>query len=330
MTIRDALRWVLLLAAWVAVICGLVFTMLTLVVGTPHRYFAALQMVRPWLALAVVLPFVIAVSYRRPWLAVVGGFCLLANILPVWSAVTSVDKAAMSDDAVSIYVANIQSNNATPDAKIDQALNSGADVLVVVELTSGVAELLRGKGVDEAYPYQQGVAQVATTGSGIYSRLPLLHGQAEATGALAVAADVRFGSGELRIVPFHAAAPTNRGGLTVWRDELEAVQDYFASPGLGPTVVAGDFNAVRWHPEFADILGGPAADAHEAVGKGLTPSWPSGGADIPMLGIRIGPFVRLDHALVHDAGVVDVVDLPSVGSDHIPFVVTLVPHDSGG
>jgi endonuclease/exonuclease/phosphatase (EEP) superfamily protein YafD len=326
-TVRGALRWVLLLGAWVAVICGSVFTVLTLVGGTPHRGFAALQMVRPWLGLAVVLPFVVAVAYRRPWLAVVGGFCLIANILPVWGAVTNVDRAAMSDDAVSIYVANLQSNNATPEAKVDQALNSGADVLVVAELTPVYVEAFRLKGVDQTYPYQEGVEQAGSTGRAIYSRLPLVRAQTESTGPLSVAADVRFGAGVLRIVPFHAAAPTNRGGLDVWRDELEAVRDYFAGAGLGPTVVAGDFNAARWHPEFADILGGPAADAHEAVGKGLTPSWPTGGVNEGPFS-RSGPFVRIDHALVHDAGVVDVVDLPAVGSDHLPFTVTLVPESS--
>lgn len=327
-TVRSALRWALILGAWAVVICGSVFTVVTLAGATPHRAIAALQLVRPWLGIAAAVPVLVAVVYRRPALAVVGGFCVIANVLPVWGAVTNVGSAAISDDAVSIYVANLRYNNATPEAKVDQALSSGADVLVVVELTPEYAEMFRANGVDESYPHQQYVALDGSTGRGIYSRLPFVREQTGLTASLSTAVDVRFGAGELRIVAFHAGAPNTQTGLTFWKEDLAVVKDYFDDDGLGPTVVAGDYNAARWHPAMADILSGRAADAHESVGKGLTTSWPTGGGVTGRVFGRFGPFVRLDHALVYDAGVADVVDLPALGSDHLAFIVTLVPESS--
>jgi endonuclease/exonuclease/phosphatase (EEP) superfamily protein YafD len=325
-SIRAVIRWFAIGAAWAAVLFGLVFTIPTVLGATPHRAYAALQMVRPWLGIVAAVPLLVAVGYRRPLLALASGLCVVVNVVPIWAAVTHVETAAGSEEAVSLYVANLRFNNQQAEAQVDQALSSGADVLVLVELTPRYVELMRAAGADEAYPYQVRLPETSPSGEGIYSRLPLLDtGELRFGETNSPMASVRFGTGSLRIVALHTYAPNTRWGLDRWQQSLTELARYMDDDGLGPTVVAGDYNAARWHPKMADVLGTPFEDAHELAGKGLSPSWPAGGSTTGRVFRPIGPFVRLDHALVLDAGVVDVVDLPAVGTDHLPFVVTVVP-----
>lgn len=323
---RIAVKWILIAAAWVATLCGLAFTVPTVFGATLNHVHAALQLVQPWLGLAAALPFLVAVVYRRPALTVLSGFCVIANVVPVWGAVTDVDTAAAEGPSVSIYVANLRYDNATPEAQVEQALASGADVLVLAELTPQYAELLQAKGVDAAYPHQALIPQPDPSGKGIYSRLPFVEEADRWFGeAQSPIVAVPFGAQTLQIVAVHTYAPNQQWGLDRWHRSMDALADYMADEGLGPTVVAGDYNAVRWHPPMRDLLATPFADAHEKVGKGLSSSWPAGGGPTGRLFGRFGPFARLDHALVRDVGVVSVEDLPAAGSDHRAFVVTVVP-----
>lgn len=324
--LRVAVKWILIAGAWVAALCGLAFTVPTVFGATLNHVHAALQLVQPWLGLLAAVPLLIAVVYRRPVLVVVSGFCVIANVLPVWGAVTDVETAAASEDAVSIYAANLRFNNATPEEQVDQALASGADVLVLIELTPHYAELLQARGVDAAYPYQALIPQVDPSGEGIYSRLPFVDQTDQWFGPVqSPVVQVPFGAEPLRIVAIHTYAPNQQWGLERWRQSMDSLAEYMAGGGLGPTVVAGDYNAARWHPAMRDLLATPFADAHEKAGKGLTSSWPASGGTTGRVFGRLGPFVRLDHALVHDVGVVGVEDFPAAGSDHRAFMVTVVP-----
>lgn len=313
-------RVLLLAGAWLAVVAGLVFTIPTLLGATPHRVYALLQMVMPWLGIAAGVPLLIAVAYRQRALAVVSGFCVLVNVVPVWGAISNVDKAPSSADDITIYVANLRYNNNTPDKAIDQAMASDADVLVLVELTPEYAHMLQQRGVDDQYPDQALYPGGGATGLGIYSRRLMDDARTLSFGDLrAPVIDLAFGEKSVQIIAVHTIAPRYRSGLVHWRDSLAAMDD-FEKTAQGPTILAGDFNATRWHPPFRALLGDRFSDAHERVGKGLTTSWPADERLGP-----VGPFARLDHALVHDVGVVSVQDLPAQGSDHRPFLVTVTP-----
>jgi endonuclease/exonuclease/phosphatase (EEP) superfamily protein YafD len=139
-------------------------------------------------------------------------------------------------------------------------------------------------------------------------------------------AEVAFGDGTLRILGVHTNSPKFGPAIDTWLSELDALDEFTHTPGLGPTVLAGDYNAARWHPAMRRIMDGPFVDAHEEVGKGLTSSWPANYVPRSISFLRtFAPFARLDHALVHDVGVVSVTDGDAAGSDHLPFEVTVVP-----
>ena len=152
-SVLVAPKWSLVLLAWAAVVLGLIFTIPTLLGKSPHRLYVALQLVMPWLGLLAGLCLLVAVAYRRPFLAVASGFCVLANLLPVWGAVNHVHVAPMSDAAISIYVSNMRLENQTPEAQIQQAMASDADVLVLVEFGQGYLQQFQDAGIDASYPY---------------------------------------------------------------------------------------------------------------------------------------------------------------------------------
>jgi endonuclease/exonuclease/phosphatase (EEP) superfamily protein YafD len=314
--VRFAGRELLVSLCWLAVIGLGAFTILTMAGLTFHRAMAALQLVSPWLGLLAGVPLLVAVVFSRPALAVVSGLCVIANVVPVWGAVTSERTAMVSPAATSVYVANLRYWNPTPGLAARQAIDSGADVIVLIELTGVLVDAFAAAGADERYPFQS----FGPFGLGVYSRRPLATAEVGSIGAMpTLSVDVPVGDLTVRLDVVHTQSPSWAAALEVWRDELNDIAAYTRTLRR-PTVLAGDFNATRWHPGFRQILDGPVFDAHEAVGKGLTVSWPADGK----LGMA-GPFARLDHALVHDVGVVDVVDFPAAGSDHRPFMVTLVP-----
>ncbi len=208
---------------------------------------------------------------------------------------------------------------------------SGADVLVLVELTPEYMRRFQVAGVDTSYPHQA----LAPGRRSDRHRHLLPATPARQRGTVDFGDDDRsrgrrgsFGDGTLRIVGVHTNAPKFGSGIDSWLASLDALDDFTNSPGLGPTVMAGDFNATRWHPAMRTIMDGPFVDAHEEVGKGLTSSWPADQGPTSPLLRPISPFARLDHALVHDVGVASVRDdFHAAGSDHLPFMVTVVPQE---
>jgi endonuclease/exonuclease/phosphatase family metal-dependent hydrolase len=93
----------------------------------------------------------------------------------------------------------------------------------------------------------------------------------------------------------------------------------------GPLVLAGDLNTSRFRPEFAGLLSLGFRDVHDALGKGLRPSFKLSNSGWLA---KLGPLARLDHALTNAAlHPVDVEELDANGSDHIPFIVTIAVND---
>ncbi len=78
----------------------------------------------------------------------------------------------------------------------------------------------------------------------------------------------------------------------IWKGDLDQFGD-LGITGDDPTLVIGDFNASFWHPNFRALLDKGFTDAHIALRRGLSVSWPTD--------VWYPPFVRLDHALTTDS-----------------------------
>jgi endonuclease/exonuclease/phosphatase (EEP) superfamily protein YafD len=283
-------------------------------VTVPARITVMLQSIVP-IAFLPVYPIAVVALVRRRWF--LGGACALlavVHVLSVYPALgdRSLPAWAATAPRLTVLEANVYDENAEPEAAAEKILASGADVLVVVEMDSQTLRALRLRGIDQAYPFST-VPNGRFRVDAIWSKHPLTDIQAPISRRDMPIATVDVGGRHLLLVAVHVEnAIRNR---EEWMSELEALKRQ-ATSATGPVALVGDFNSTRWNPPFGDLLAAGLHDAHEAVGQGLSRSWPNLAFPVPLM--------RLDHALVNDqVGVVSVRDADIPGSDHIGFVIEL-------
>ena len=99
-------------------------------------------------------------------------------------------------------------------------------------------------------------------------------------------------------------------------------------PLRSPLVIAGDLHTTIHRASYRDLEKVGLNSAHDDLGLGLRPSFKLAAAGILA---RLGPLVRLDHALTNrSVWATEVHDLDGAGSDHRPFVVTLAARPPRG
>jgi endonuclease/exonuclease/phosphatase (EEP) superfamily protein YafD len=229
---------------------------------------------------------------------------------------------------ITIAVANVLVDNRTPEAMAASLHATGADLIVVNEnnedFRASFATMpdrrYRTAVEDGATPPDYAVAVAARADLAQTAEMIDL-------GALRVArVDVPCGgAGAVTVLGVHLAALTEPEGYRAWHLGVRVLGKYLA--GLEPPfVVAGDFNATVFRPAMRRLMRmAKLHDAHDVVGQGLTRSLKFGARGWPA---SIPAFTRVDHALLSEGvAVIEVHNLPTAGSDHHPFVVTLAVRD---
>lgn len=257
-----------------------------------------------WLLLAVSgLLCVYHVTLLAPRLA--------ATVAPTWVG---------HSPRLRVLVANVFVDNQTPDAAARQLVESGSDVIVIVERTPLFMALFDEHGGRVAYPHrvddaddtsEYAVAIAASRALGPRSEIRTI-------GSLRVAiADVDVRGTSTLIIGLNAMATVDPDGLVTWREQMEVLAELVRTLD-GPLIVAGDLNATRYRPEMEQIYALGLHDAIDSLGKGLNPSFKFSASGV----LGVAPVVRLDHAL-HDEGVCSVRmrNLSACGSDHLPFEI---------
>jgi endonuclease/exonuclease/phosphatase (EEP) superfamily protein YafD len=131
-----------------------------------------------------------------------------------------------------------------------------------------------------------------------------------------IKATILVGSHRLQLYSVHTVAPLGDDRAR-WRAQLRWVEEEIRRE-RGPLVVAGDFNATRYHHSFRRLLSERLGDAHERRGRGWATTWPRNRWPLP-------PLLRLDHVLVSpDIGVRSIKEGLGQGSDHRPIIAELV------
>jgi endonuclease/exonuclease/phosphatase (EEP) superfamily protein YafD len=281
----------------------------------PVRVTLVLQTVTPLTLLPSLVVLGLALGLRRRLLAVASVALILVQVAAVVPAVRGEATPNWAEGAPTVRVlsANVYDANASPAAAARAVLAADADVLALAEVGPDVAAALQAAGADERYPYRvsNSFADAAAIGV-IYSRIPFRDAMMIHLGDMWLpTAVIDVDDVPLRVLGVHVTDPTR--SVHDWREELSVLRDYARSVS-GPLVMAGDFNASRWNPQFHDLLDVGLRDATETTGRGLTSSWPVG---------RLLPFpiMRLDHAL-GNGSVVAVADrdVRVPGSDHLASV----------
>jgi endonuclease/exonuclease/phosphatase (EEP) superfamily protein YafD len=222
-----------------------------------------------------------------------------------------------------LLVANVYIDNETPAALARALLARGGDVMVILEWNAVFVREFDAAGGREAYPHRVfDPADTSDYAVGVVSKTPLL----EESKVLTLSrlkltqAVVDAGDQTLTILGLNPTAAVDPGGFEEWEQQLDELIRLVPSL-VGPFVVAGDLNTTTYRPKVQELLATGLVDAHESLGQGLSSSFKlsaDGVLAVP------GAVVRLDHVfLSHDVRAISAEDLPSEGSDHVPFVVTL-------
>ncbi len=295
------------------------------------RLVSVAQSFTPLLALAGAPIVLIGCLSRKPSLTIAGltmtvGFGTIvapsaANVLRPKPAVPQdrVEPAATLSIAHCNLLYLTAARGRDVGATAAALLATGADVLALSELTPNLEKALVAAGAGEIYPFRFGRPAQGSEGVALWSKWPLEQTRKEFMDSRpGVVALVASAAGRIRVVLAHPDPPTSRNGLRQWGSSLERIATIGEEAGP-PTIIVADLNASRWHPLFRRMLRRGWRDAHEAVGRGFSVSWPADSRLVPA-------FVRLDHALVRESlDVHSVRDFVVPGSDHIGFVVTVQP-----
>ncbi len=313
-------RWIpnaLHAAGWLALLpmlglCG------TLWLGIDdRRTIAAFQALTPWVLVWAAPLAVVAALARRHALA-------LTTLLPLVTLLvlsapivfhSAPPAAASGSPSLSIAYSNVLYSNTTPAAAAATLLAQDADVLVLVEFAAPVSEALLAAVPEGDYRFREEAVNGGAGSIAIWSRHTIVGGgvtQDDGWPIIDVTLDVEGST--FRVIGVHPHPPTF--DAPAWRRHLALIGDRFAASTM-PTAVVGDFNGSRWHPSFRALLDRGLTDAHEALGRGWTVSWPMDEGLLPPT------FVRIDHALYGDGLTPTALhDLEVPGSDHKGFVVT--------
>ncbi|MEU4327316.1 endonuclease/exonuclease/phosphatase family protein [Nonomuraea dietziae] len=286
-------------AAFAAWACVRVF-------GLEHGSFPTqLMTLTPYALAAGVVTTVVLAVRRRPAavLALAACVALAATVLPRAFA----EPLTVRGPALKVLTINLFSR-ADAQAVVSLVKEFDPDVFSALELGPETVRRLDEAGLDTLMPHRVLQAERGASGSGLFAKHPLteLKGLFTPIGHNMPAATVTLPSGvKAQVVAVHPNPPL--GSMAAeWYASLAAL------PAPSPDVVrvlAGDFNASLDHRAMRDLLGKGYIDAAEAVGKGLTPTWPHGRL--------LPPLITIDHVLAdRRVGVarVEVRDVPR--TDH--------------
>lgn len=292
--------------------------LLTQAVGwNGSKLLATLHALTPFL-LAVTVPVAGIASWRhRHELALTASFIGLGALLLASPLVFTPSRPAPDLDGTEVSVAAVNllfSNQVVPDAA-DELLARDADVILFSEYTAEHQSVLRAHPIAASYPHKIERDGLYAGGIALWSKYPIDEGRRPATINYTLDILMEGPDGPIRIFGVHP--PTPIFTFDGWIADLETFGD-LGSAATEPTLIIGDFNASYWHPVFRDVLRRGLSDAHTAHGQGFSSSWPTD---------EFFPaFVRLDHALTGNGLVsTSIQDFTVPGSDHLGFVVSVVP-----
>lgn len=310
---------------WVVAGClGLVVSSMVLRVSGP----AALALVQDATVHLLFLAWVVLIgaALARAWnLVLIAGLLacyqlvvvvprMMANHVPRW--VTHAPK-------LRVLVVNVFVDNKTPGALARSVLEANADIIVIVEWNRTFLHEFDAAGGAESYPHRVvDPDDRSDYAVGIVSRTPLSsRSRVLQAGPLNIAqAVLDVGHRCFTVLGVNPMAAVDPGGYEQWKLQVDALIAHLPTVEE-PFVVAGDLNTTTFRSKVRDLLDQGLTDAHESLGYGMSASF-----KLAADGVLSAPgaVVRLDHVLLgEDVRAVSVDDLPSNGSDHLPFVATL-------
>ena len=297
-----------LLAAWAA----------TCLLDIANPALVALATMCPLVGVLAVPVIALAVRRRR---LVTAALAAVAALLP-WVLVSGYAAGGpgpvpgRGDVPVRVLTVNAELGQANAAQIVNAVRGNEVDVLVVTELTGGLAHDLTVQGIGgtltPAWVAVDGTP--AGGGIGVWSssrfgppRVTPLPGTRWPAGRIVLATP----AGPLTVIAAHVSQPFPSDTRS-WRQDLRVIGTAVPDDGQ-PRLVVGDLNATPWHAALRTLSGAGMHDAADVLGKGLRNTWPQW---TPI------PLAALDHVLVGGpVGVRSVRTLVVDGTDHRGLLV---------
>jgi endonuclease/exonuclease/phosphatase (EEP) superfamily protein YafD len=267
----------------------------------------------PYLSAAGLVAMILFAVVRR-WVPTIIAALLCAVALTLLlPRYLGPEKSGVPSVSVRVLTANLGLGKADPKAVVALAREK-ADVLVVQEMTPGLAVSLSAVGLDAVMPHRSIDPRTNAAGIGIWSRYPIADSRVISGYQLAMRiAKIQVPSVAIAptVLAVHLAAPWVQP-LQYFRDDIArfptTLQAAAREAGSGAVIVAGDLNSTYDMRPFRQLLDAGYRDAAEQAGAGLTRSFPSQS--------WTGPVVGIDHVLVRNATATAAQTVPVSGSDH--------------
>jgi len=312
-------RTALYVVAWVAFVIAAAGLAAQFMPVTNHTVLILAALSPYLMTLAGLSAFLNALTRR--WWSVSAALVLTAMaVLVELPMFIGPDPVPTNTVEVRVLTANVYEGAADPKALVAIA-RSRADLVVVEELTPGLAESLADEGLTSEFPYSTVDARPYAAGVGIWSRYPVVR-SSRITGYQlgVVSAVIRApqAAEDTVVLAAHLVGPWPQP-IDGWRQELAKLPDTLTevatAAGQGAAIVAGDFNATIDMEPFRRLLRTGFRDAAEQSGAGLTPSYSADSA--------IPPYIGIDHVLTLHSSATDVQTVRIPGSDHLGLSATV-------
>jgi endonuclease/exonuclease/phosphatase (EEP) superfamily protein YafD len=267
----------------------------------------------PYLAAAGLVAMILFAVVRRWVLTIVAALLCAVMLMVLMPRFLGPEKSTVPSVPVRVLTANLSLGEADPRAVVALARDT-ADVLVVQEMTAGIAAAMSAAGLDAVMPYRSIDPSRNAQGIGIWSRYRIADSRGVSGYQLAMRiAKVQVPSVVIAptVLAVHLAAPWVQP-LQYFRDDIArfptTLQAAARDAGSGAVIVAGDLNSTYDMRPFRQLLDAGYRDAAEQAGAGLIRSFPTRS--------WYGPVFGIDHVLVRNCTATEAQTVPVPGSDH--------------
>jgi endonuclease/exonuclease/phosphatase family metal-dependent hydrolase len=274
----------------------------------------------PYLAIGCGAAAVLSALMRRPLATAVAAVAALSLVAVVVPRVLGSPATGPGTPLV-VMSANLRYGGADAASIVDLVRDANVDVLALQELTPEGEQALLDQGLAEVLPFRESHPTPRASGSAVYARWPLSDGGVwtpSDDGFLQAYATLTLDHGSVTVESVHPVAPSSVRRTSEW---LAGLGNQVPADADGPPrILAGDFNATLDHRALRALLATGYQDAADAVGAGLTPTWPYYGRRSP-----VTPKVALDHILVPNGiGVRDFRAVTIPRTDHRAILATVL------
>ncbi|MCD4853186.1 endonuclease/exonuclease/phosphatase family protein [Arthrobacter sp. AK01] len=271
----------------------------------------AIESFLPWFGMVIAALLIVALLSRAwagsiPAAAALISWCVV--FLPVMATGAAPSSAAATSgepSGWSIVTQNLRAGNPHASEAVEKLITSGADVVVLQELTGPTLERIAPL-MDGTFAYRQVAGTV-----GVWSRFPLSQGRPLALGlgwSRAMSMEVEAPEGPVQLYAVHlpSVRPGEVGNRNRGLAKLSRILEADPSQRI---LVVGDFNAANTDRAFAPLL---ATLDDARTGFGFT--WP---ASLPA--------TRPDHILFRGFTLSGASVITTPGTDHLAAMAWLQP-----